>query len=116
MFVAGAMLIVWAVGVTEDAAPRRPSGATLLTVIEIIAAYVPQYRRQLGSFSDQCELFVVSERIQVNTSGQGIDVVVVADLVAIQNSNLYRVVRLEDKRQFNKHLQSLKPKILILET
>ena len=97
MFVAGAVLIVWAVGVAEDATPRRPSGATFLTVVEIIATYVPQYCRQLGSFPGQCELLVASEWIQVNTSGQGIDVVVIADLVAIQNANLHCVVRLVRK-------------------
>ena len=89
------------VGVAEDAAPRRPSFATLLTVVEIITTNVPQYRRQLRSFPGQCELLVAPERIQVNTSGQGIDVVVVADLVAIQDANLHRVVRLVVKRQSN---------------
>ena len=89
------------VGVAEDAAPRRSSGATLLTVVETIATNVPQYRRQLGSFPGQCELLVAPERIQVNTSGQGIDVVVVADLVAIQDANLHRVVRLVKERQAN---------------
>ena len=86
------------VGVAEDAAPRCPSFATLLTVVEIITTNVPQYRRQLGSFPGQCELLVAPQRIQMNTSGQGIDVVVVADLVAIQDANLHRVVRLVVKR------------------
>ena len=86
------------VGVAEDAAPRRPSGATLLTVVEIIATNVPQYRRQFGSLPCECELLVAPEGIQMNTSGQGIDIVVVADLVAIQDANLHRVVRLVVKR------------------
>ena len=51
------------VGVAEDAAPRRPSGATLLTVVEIIATNVPQYRRQFGSLPCECELLVAPEGI-----------------------------------------------------
>ena len=109
-------ICICAIGVAEDAAPRRPSDATLLTVIEIIATYVPQYRRQLGSFPVECELLVAPERIQVNTSGQSIDVVVVADLVAIQNANFHSVVRLVGERRthLNRNLNIAQFEILIL--